>query len=61
MPVADRDARTTAIRKQFADDAITRSRKLESAWWAGDGAYIVSSFSREKDNPGVAKVHDGQI
>ncbi len=61
VPVPDRDARTTSTRKQFAETAITRSKKLEGAWWDGDGAYIVSSFSREADNPGVAKVHDGQI
>ena len=61
VPVADRDARTTAIRRQFTNGDITRSRKLEGAWWGGDGPYIVASFSRENDNPGVAKVHDGQV
>jgi uncharacterized protein len=61
VPVADRDARTLAIRKQFTNDAITRSRKLEGAWWGDGGAYIVCSYSRETDNPGVSKVHDGQI
>jgi secreted PhoX family phosphatase len=61
MQVPDRDARTTAIRKQFGDGDITRSRKLEGAWWAGDGAVVVCSYSREADNPGVSKVHDGQV
>lgn len=61
IPVGDRDARTTAIRKQFTNDDITRSRKLEGAWWAGDGAYVVCSFSRDTDNPGVSTVHDGQV
>jgi hypothetical protein len=60
-PIPDRDARTKSVRTQLADGDITRSRKLEGAWWAGDGAYIVSSFSRETDRPGVAKVHDGQV
>lgn len=61
VPVPDRDARILPTRTQFAETAITRSKKLEGAWWDGDGAYIVSSFSRVTDNPGVAKVHDGQI
>ena len=65
-PIPDRDARTTPTRQQLPDDQITRSRKLEGAWWASqgggaDGAYIVCSFSRETDRPGVAKAHDGQV
>jgi len=59
--IPDRDARTTPTRKQLLDTEITRSKKLEGAWWGDGGAYIVSSFSRETDNPGVSKVHDGQI
>lgn len=59
--IPDRDARTTPTRKQLPDTEITRSKKLEGAWWGDGGAYIVSSFSRETDNPGVSKVHDGQI
>jgi secreted PhoX family phosphatase len=60
-PIPDRDARTTPTRLQLPDTDITRSKKLEGAWWGHGGAYIVSSFSRETDNPGVSKVHDGQI
>ncbi len=61
VPVPDRDARTTPTRQQLGAGDVTRSRKLEGAWWGDDGAYVVCSFSRENDNPGVAKVHDGQV
>ncbi|MFI6000404.1 alkaline phosphatase PhoX [Streptomyces sp. NPDC051366] len=56
--VADRDARTVPVRKQFADGAVTRARKLEGMWWADGGAYFVSSYARE-ESPGAA--HDGQV
>jgi secreted PhoX family phosphatase len=59
VPVADRDARTTSTRAQFADDAITRSRKLEGQWWADGGAYFVASYARNSD--GSAAEHDGQV
>ncbi|NUQ31578.1 MAG: DUF839 domain-containing protein [Dermatophilaceae bacterium] len=58
-PVPDRDARTTSVRKQFADDEITRSRKLEGAWWGDGGAYFVASFARNSD--GSTNEHDGQV
>jgi secreted PhoX family phosphatase len=58
-PIPDRDGRTKSTRTQLGDGGTTRSRKLEGAWWAGDGAYVVCSFSRETDRPGVAKAHDG--
>lgn len=61
VPVPDRDARTASIRTQLTDGDVTRARKLEGAWWGPAGAYIVSSYSREEDYPGVAKVHDGQV
>ncbi|UQA96138.1 alkaline phosphatase PhoX [Streptomyces halobius] len=57
IEVPDRDARTTSVRKQFADDEITRARKLEGMWWADGGAYIVSSFAREES----PVQHDGQV
>ena len=57
VPVPDRDGRTVATRRQFADGDVTRARKLEGAWWDRDGAYIVSSFARA-ESPAV---HDGQI
>lgn len=37
VAVADRDARTVSVRKQFGAGAVTRARKLEGMWWA-DGA-----------------------
>ena len=48
-----------SIRKQFSNDQITRSRKLEGAWWGDGGAYFVCSFARTAD--GSAAQHDGQI
>lgn len=38
---------------------VTRSRKLEGAWWGHDGFYFVSSFARNTD--GSAAQHDGQV
>ncbi|MFJ7154978.1 alkaline phosphatase PhoX [Streptomyces sp. NPDC101118] len=58
VDVPDRDARDVPVRKQFADGAITRGRKLEGMWWADGGAYFVSSYARE-ESPGAA--HDGQV
>ncbi|MFG1750991.1 alkaline phosphatase PhoX [Streptosporangium sandarakinum] len=59
VPVPDRDARSVSTRKQFADDQVTRSRKLEGAWWADGGAYFVASFARHSD--GSLNEHDGQV
>jgi hypothetical protein len=39
----DRDARNTPTRRQLGDGDVTHSRKLEGAWWAGAGAYVVAS------------------
>ncbi|WP_119583122.1 alkaline phosphatase PhoX [Streptomyces europaeiscabiei] len=58
IDVPDRDAKTVAVRKQFADTEITRARKLEGMWWGDGGAYIVSSYARA-ESPGAA--HDGQV
>jgi uncharacterized protein len=59
VDVPDRDATTTSVRRQFTDDEITRSRKLEGAWWGDGGAYFVASFARRSD--GSAREHDGQV
>ena len=59
VDVPDRDAITTSVRKQFTDDQVTRSRKLEGAWWGDGGAYFVASFARNSD--GSVNEHDGQV
>ncbi|MGH8969541.1 MAG: alkaline phosphatase PhoX [Actinomycetes bacterium] len=59
VEVPDRDATTVRIRQQFTDAQVTRSRKLEGAWWGRGGAYFVASFARQSD--GSAVVHDGQV
>ncbi|WP_328539426.1 alkaline phosphatase PhoX [Streptomyces sp. NBC_00344] len=55
--VPDRDAKSVSVRKQFADGAVTRARKLEGMWWADGGTYIVSSFARDES----PVQHDGQV
>jgi len=59
IEVPDRDAVTVSVRRQFAEDQITRSRKLEGAWFGDGGAYFVASFARQSD--GSAVDHDGQV
>ncbi len=59
VDVPDRGARTVSVRKQFTDDQVTRSRKLEGQWWADGGAYFVASFARNSD--GSVNEHDGQV
>ncbi|MFC0596969.1 alkaline phosphatase PhoX [Streptomyces palmae] len=56
-PVADRDAKTVPVRKQFGAGEVTRARKLEGLWWADGGAYVVSSFARAES----PVAHDGQV
>jgi secreted PhoX family phosphatase len=67
--IPDPLAATTSVRKQFdhgtttgtAGGAITRSRKLEGAWWDDRNglAHIVCSYARLSD--GSAAEHDGQV
>jgi secreted PhoX family phosphatase len=59
VDVPDRDGIPTSVRKQFTDDQVTRSRKLEGQWWADGGAYFVASFARSTD--GSINEHDGQV
>ena len=61
VPVPDRHAATTSVRKQFANGTITRSKKLEGAWGAEDGVYFVSSFAHPTDIPAGSFPHDGQL
>lgn len=60
VEVPDRDAAKKSVRRQFADDEVTRGRKLEGMWWGDDGAYVVSSYARPEDD-GSAQRHDGQV
>jgi secreted PhoX family phosphatase len=65
--VPDRDAGSVSTRKQFNVAAgtgapggnVTRSRKLEGAWWGDGGFYFVASFARNSD--GSVAQHDGQV
>ncbi|MFI1399724.1 alkaline phosphatase PhoX [Streptomyces sp. NPDC020681] len=57
IDVPDRDARTTSVRKQFADKDITRARKLEGMWWGDGGVYVVSSYARDES----PVQHDGSV
>lgn len=59
VDVPDRDAKSTSTRKQFTNDQITRSRKLEGQWWGDGGAYFVASYARTSD--GSVAEHDGQV
>jgi secreted PhoX family phosphatase len=59
VDVPDRDGIPVSVRKQSTDDMVTRSRKLEGAWWADGGAYFVASFARLSD--GSTNEHDGQV
>jgi hypothetical protein len=57
--VPDRLAVSTSTRVQLTDAQVTRSRKLEGAWWADNGAYFTASFARVSD--GSINEHDGQV
>ena len=62
ITVPDRHATTTSLRKQFADGAVTHSKKLEGAWGDDKGMYFVASFAfGAKDLPANATKHDGQL
>ncbi|TDC63057.1 DUF839 domain-containing protein [Actinomadura sp. GC306] len=59
VDVPDPLAKQTSIRKQFEDEKITRSQKLEGAWWGHGKAYFVASFS--STDSGAAGDHAGQV
>ena len=59
VDVPDRDAMSVSVRSQFSEDQITRSRKLEGAYWGDGGAYFIASFARTSD--GSINEHDGQV
>jgi secreted PhoX family phosphatase len=57
VEVPDRDGRDGSVRSQLDDGEVTRGHKLEGAWWADSGAYIVSSYS----GGGSPGHHRGQV
>ncbi|MFI6517337.1 alkaline phosphatase PhoX [Spirillospora sp. NPDC050679] len=57
VKVPDPSAAALSTRKQF--DKITRSQKLEGAWWGHGMAYFVASYSSKED--GAAADHAGQV
>jgi secreted PhoX family phosphatase len=59
VDVPDRNASAVPVRRQFTNDQVTRSRKLEGAWWGDGGAYFVASYARTID--GSVNEHDGQV
>ncbi|MEV6150042.1 alkaline phosphatase PhoX [Nonomuraea sp. NPDC052129] len=59
VEVPERDALVQSVRTQLPNDQVTRSRKLEGAWWADGGAYFVASYARHTD--GSVNEHDGQV
>jgi secreted PhoX family phosphatase len=61
VPVPDRDARTTSVRKQFTDE-ITRGKKFEGVYGVDDGVYVVNSYAfNSADLPADAVKHDGMV
>ncbi|NUP65215.1 MAG: DUF839 domain-containing protein [Nonomuraea sp.] len=59
VDVPDRDAASVPVRVQFDSGEVTRSRKLEGAYWGDGGAYFVASYARSSD--GSLNEHDGQV
>jgi uncharacterized protein len=55
--IIDPLAEEVSTRSQL--NRVTRSRKLEGAWWGDDAAYIVTSYARLDD--GSVAEHDGQV
>jgi secreted PhoX family phosphatase len=62
VPVPERDARTTSVRKQFANDEVTRGKKFEGVYGTAEGVYVVNSFAfNTADLPADAVKHDGMV
>ncbi|MBD2899428.1 alkaline phosphatase PhoX [Spirillospora sp. NPDC000708] len=57
VAVPDPSAKTESTRMQLDD--VTRSQKLEGAWWGHGKAYFVCSYSHKAD--GGAAEHAGQV
>jgi hypothetical protein len=62
VTVPDRHASTESVRRQFDEDQVTPSHKLEGAWGDNKGMYFAASYAFEEgDLPPSATPHDGQI
>ncbi|MEP9384510.1 alkaline phosphatase PhoX [Nocardioides cheoyonin] len=63
VPVPDRDAQTTSVRKQFTDGQVTRGKKFEGVYGTDKGVYVVNSYAYSKgsDYPDDAVPHDGMV
>lgn len=62
VPVPERDARTTSVRKQFADGQVTRGKKFEGVFGIRAGCYIVNSYAlADTDLPADAVKHAGLV
>ncbi|MBU2663629.1 PhoX family protein [Actinoplanes bogorensis] len=62
IEVPERDARTTPVREQFANDEVTRGRKFEGVWGTDEGVYVVNSYAWEDGElPADAAPHDGMV
>jgi len=62
VEVPERQAKTTAVREQFADGQVTRGKKFEGVWSTGDGVYVVNSYAwDEGELPADAAPHDGMV
>ncbi|WOP17706.1 alkaline phosphatase PhoX [Raineyella sp. LH-20] len=53
VKIPDPDATTTSTRKQLANDQVTRSQKIEGAWFGNGKAHFVVSFADG--------FHEGQV
>jgi secreted PhoX family phosphatase len=62
ITVPERDAQSTPVRAQFADDQVTRGRKFEGVWGTDEGVYVVNSYAwGDGELPADAFPHDGMV
>ena len=61
VPVPDPEARTLSTRRQLTDAQVTRSQKLEGAWWGrgqdSGSLFFAASYNRGTTGP----AHAGQV
>jgi secreted PhoX family phosphatase len=63
VPVPDRDAVSVSVRRQLADDKVTRGKKFEGVFGTDEGVYVVNSYAESgtSDLPADAVPHDGMV